>query len=74
MNAAAIQTRHALETKTVASLKSLLVMPRKRMALSLTALEAHYGKEMEKLGYSNLNQIYRAWHDCIDIAELELEA
>lgn len=67
-------TRNELEMKTVASLKSLLVMPRKRMALSLMALEAHYGREMGKMGYEDGNVIYRAWHDCIDIAELELEA
>lgn len=67
-------TRNELETKTVATLKGLLVMPRKRMALSLTALEARYGKEMEKMGYSDLNVIYQAWHDVLDIAELELAA
>jgi hypothetical protein len=49
-------------------------MPRKKMALSLMALEAHYGREMDKMGYKDGMMIYRAWHDVLDIAELELEA
>lgn len=67
-------TRNELEVRTVASLKNLLVMPRKKMALSLAALEARYGREMGKMGYTDGLVIYRAWHDVLDIAELELEA
>lgn len=67
-------TRNELELKTVATLKNLLVMPRKKMALSLMALEAHYTREMDKMGYKDGMMIYRAWHDVLDIAELELEA
>lgn len=66
--------RNELELKTVTSLKNLLVMPRKKMALSLMALEAHYGREMTRMGYEDGNLIYRAWHDVLDIAELELAA
>lgn len=67
-------TRNELELKTVSTLTNLLAMPRKKMALSLIALEARYGREMEAMGYTDLNMIYRAWRDVIDIAELELEA
>ncbi|MFN3247724.1 hypothetical protein [Roseibium album] len=73
-NLGATMSRHALEMKTVKSLKNLLQMPRKRRALSMAALEARYGREMEKLGYCDLQQIYVAWHDVVDIAELELGA
>lgn len=67
-------TRNELELKTVATLKKLLTKPRKKMALPLLALEARYGKEMEKLGYADPDQVYRAWRDVLDVAELELEA
>lgn len=67
-------TRHQLEQKTLATVKSLLNMPRKKMGLSLLATRARFGKEMEKLGYTDPDVIYRAWHDVCDIAELELSA
>ena len=67
-------TRSELELKMVATLKNLLVMPRKKMGLSLKALEARYSREMGKMGWQNGNEIYRAWHDCLDVAQLELDA
>lgn len=69
-----METRHALEMKMVETLKKVLTQPRKKMAFPLQVAEARYCEAMTRMGFTDGNEIYRAWHDVLDIAELELEA
>lgn len=69
-----LTTRHALEMKTVSTLKKIFVLPRKKQSITFNNTRATFYREMDKMGYADGGVIYRAWHDVIDIAELELEA
>lgn len=68
-------SRSELETKIVATLKKALSQPRKKGAVVINTARARYYEAMTAMGFSDKDHaIYRGWQDCLDIAELELEA
>lgn len=67
--------RSELETKTVATLKKALSQSRKKGSVVINTTRARYYDAMTAMGFSDKDYtIYRGWNDCLDIAELELEA
>ena len=70
MNTATIKSRHTLDARAVAFIKRHLT---RKVKGGYGLQHSRYLKEFQAMG-GTIQQAARAWEDCYDIAELELNA
>ena len=66
-----INSRHALDTKTVATLRKLVGTKNGRKTVAIH--REQYQSAMSKMGFDMITT-YHGFNDCYDMAELENEA